>query len=521
MKANQLRWGAVLSYLQIGVSILLGVVYTPIMIRLLGKSEYGLYNTVSSTIGILSLLNLGLGSGYIRYYARYKKENDYEKIYKLNGFFLTIFLIIGAIAFIAGMFLSFNLKLVFSTGLTASEYKTAKVLMIMLTINLAITFPTSVIGNIVVANERYVFNKVLGMARTILAPLLTLPLLFLGFKSIGIVALTLALTVVVEVIQVFYVKKVLKNKFYFGKVDKALVSGVFTYTIFIALNLFVDQINWNIDKLLLGRFKGTGAVAVYSVGYSLFHYFTIFSTAVSGLFTPRIHKIVNETLEDKVLQKNKLTSLFIKVGRLQFLLLALIVLGLVFFGQPFIRFWAGEGYDEAYYVGLLLIIPAIVPFCQNVGIEIQRAQNNHWFRSIVYSVMAVANLIATIFLCQKYGVVGASIGTAASFIICNGLVMNIFYHTKCNIDILAFWKNITRLLLGCLIPACFGVLLVKVVNLYVVWQFALSILGFIVIYLLSQWFIGMNSYEKGLLKNAFGKIFKFKNKKTSKRDNFK
>ncbi len=512
MKVNQLRGGVVLSYLQIAISVLLGVLYTPFMIRLLGKNEYGLYNTVASTIGMLSMLNLGLGSGYIRYHAKYKKDNDISAINRLNGFFLLIFLIIGAIAFCGGMFLTFNLKFVFSSGLTPSEYETARVLMALLTINLTISFPASVIGNIIIANEKYVFNKVLGMVQTILTPMLTLPLLFLGFKSIAMVALSLALTFIVDVIQLYYVLKVLKNKFTFGRIEKSLVAGIFSYTIFITLNIIVDQINWNIDKLLLGRFKGTDAVAVYSVGYSLYHYYMTFSTAISGIFTPRIHKIVHETMEEPVRQRQQLTGLFVKVGRIQFLLLALICSGVVFFGKPFISFWAGEGYDDAYYVALLLMISAIVPFCQNIGIEVQRAQNNHWFRSIAYFIMAIGNLIMSIFLCQKYGAVGSAIGTAISLVLCNGVIMNIFYHKKCSIDIHVFWKNIGRLFLGCIIPISLGIALTCFVNLYNIFLLVASIASYSIIYCLSQWMFGMNEYEKRVVKNTLQKVLYRKNK---------
>ena len=31
-------------------------------------------------------------------------------------------------------------------------------------------------------------------------------------------------------------------------------------------NQIIDQINWSVDKFLLGRFAGTTAVAVYGVG---------------------------------------------------------------------------------------------------------------------------------------------------------------------------------------------------------------------------------------------------------------
>ena len=90
-EVSQIKIGSILSYLQIALNIIIGLTYTPIMIRLLGQSEYGLYNTVSSTISMLSILNLGFASGYVRYYAKYKKENDNESIYKLNGLFLIVF----------------------------------------------------------------------------------------------------------------------------------------------------------------------------------------------------------------------------------------------------------------------------------------------------------------------------------------------------------------------------------------------------------------------------------------------
>ena len=40
---NQLKIGAILSYINILAALIVGLVYTPIMIRLLGQSEFGLY----------------------------------------------------------------------------------------------------------------------------------------------------------------------------------------------------------------------------------------------------------------------------------------------------------------------------------------------------------------------------------------------------------------------------------------------------------------------------------------------
>ena len=92
--SSQLKIGSLLSYIQMFLGVIVSLAYTPIMLELLGQSEYGLYNTVASTISLLSLLNLGFNSGYIRYYSKYKKDNDFESIWKLNGLFLLVFLIL-------------------------------------------------------------------------------------------------------------------------------------------------------------------------------------------------------------------------------------------------------------------------------------------------------------------------------------------------------------------------------------------------------------------------------------------
>lgn len=506
-KTNQLKIGSLLSYFQMFIGVLIGLIYTPVMLRLLGQSEYGLYNTVSSTISMLSILSLGFNSGYIRYYSKYKQNNDQESIWKLNGLFLIIFSIIGIIAFICGIFLSFHLDLVFDKGLTLSEYETARILMILLTINLSISFPMSVFTNIISANERFMFLKIISILKTVLGPLVTLPLLLIGFRSIGMVSVTVVLSLIADIMFLFYVLKVLNNKFLFIGFEKGLFISLFSYTGFIAINLLIDQINWNVDKIILGRYKGTETVAVYSVGYTLYQYYMMFSTSISSVFTPKIHRIVNETQKDSTIQRSRLTDLFVKVGRIQFMLLGLIASGLVLFGKVFIvRYWAGSRYGESYYVMLLLVLPAFIALVQNLGIEIQRAQNKHYFRAIAYLIMAIINVAISIVLCQLYGAVGSAIGTAISLIIANGIIMNVYYYKYCNIDIIVFWKNILRISLGMVIPIICGVVICKNINQFKIVQYGIGIIVYSIIYCISIWKISMNRYEKDLILKPMNKV---------------
>ena len=507
MKLNQLKTGAILSYLQMGLNIIIGIVYTPVMIRLLGQSEYGVYSAVTSTVGLLSILSLGFGTGYIKYYAKYKKENDQESIYKLNGLFLIIFFIIGLTALICGTVMTLNIKAIFSDGLTSEEYEVARVLMILMTVNTALNFSFGIFGTIISANERFIFLKSIGIIRTVIGPLLNIVLLLCGYRSIAMALITLSMTVISEVIYFTYLVFKLKNKFIFRGFEKGIFKSLFVYTGFIALNLIVDQINWNVDKVLLGRFVGSAAVAVYAVGSSLQSHYISFSTAISGVFTPKIHRIINETADDEIKQRSALTDLFIKVGRIQFLILGLILTGVIFFGKPFIvRFWAGEGYEESYIIAIALMASGTISLIQNVGIEIQRALDRHRFRAIAYFFMAILNVVMSIFLCQKYGAVGCVIGTVVAVILANGVMINIYMHKRCNVDIIAFWKNILRMMLGWVPVIGVGIVINIFFDLTNIWTFIIGVGVYSCVYCAFMWLLSMNKYEKQLIISPIKKV---------------
>lgn len=88
----------------------------------------------------------------------------------------------------------------------------------------------------------------------------------------------------------------------------------------------------------------------------------------------------------------------------------------MFFWAIFISKWAGDGYGNAYYVALLIMIPNSIPLCQNIGIEIQRAKNKHQIRSIVYLITAIINVIISIALVSLWGEIGAALGTSLTII---------------------------------------------------------------------------------------------------------
>ena len=494
MKVNQLKAGAALSYVTMALGYVISIIYTPIMLRLLGQSEYGLYNLVASVVSYLGLLSFGFGSAYIRYYSRYEVNDDQENIARLNGMFLVVFSVIGVIAVLAGTILVFNIDFILGERITIDELSTAKVLMAIMVVNIALSFPASVFNSYVTANEEYIFQKILQMIKLVVNPFVMLPVLLMGYKSVGMVVVTTCLTIAVELVNIIYCFKKLKMRFNFSHYDLPLMKEMTIFSSYIFMNMIIDQINWNVDKFIIGRYRGTVAVAVYGLAAQLNTYYLSLSTAISGVFIPRVNRLVatNDGNEE-------LTHLFTRVGRVQFIILFLISSGLIFFGQPFIYMWAGPEYREAYPIALLLIIPVTIPLIQNLGIEIQRAKNMHQFRSWVYLFIAIGNIVISIPLTKAYGGVGAALGTAIALIIGNGILMNWYYHKRVGLNMKFFWGQIIRFVPALLLPIIVGIVIVRFVNLYNIVSFLISGLSYTLVYCISMWFFGMNQYERNLI----------------------
>lgn len=515
MKINQLKVGVILSYLSLILGSLVSIVYTPIMLRLLGQSEYGLYTTVNATISYLGLLNFGFGASYVRYYFKYKTKNDHENIARLNGMYLTVFTVLSLVCVAAGTILVLNTENIFGAKFTESELNTAKILMAILVVNMALSFPNTVFNSYITAKEQFLFQRIMSFITSVLNPFLILPVLLiidrynntLGLSSgifisgaIGLVGMSTAVNIFVYICNFVYCRKH-KMRFIFKGFQKEVFKDIAVFSTYIFLNSVVDEINWMVDKFLLGIYHGTKITAIYGLASQIVSYFRSFSSAIYSVFIPRVNNIVQTSNDYKVL-----TGIFTRVGRVQFIVLSLISSGLVFFGRPFVYFWGGEDYLDAYPIMLMLIIPLMIPLIQNLGIEIQKAKNMHKFRSVVYAVIAVGNLLLSIPLCKYYEGLGAAFGTALSLIIGNGIIMNWYYHKKVGLNIGFFWKEILKFVPSMLIPIACGVLVNIFVDLYSPLTLCLCIGGYTAVFLVSAWFIGFNNYERDLIRKPVGKI---------------
>ena len=493
MAINQLKAGALLSYISIALSNIIALVYTPYMLRMLGQSEYGLYSLVASVNAYLTNLDLCFGNAIVRYTAKFRAEGEKEKQYEMFGMFLLLYIGIGVVSFLGGLMLYFNIDTMFGDSMSDIEQKQAATMMLLMTFNLAFTFPMSIFGSIITAYEDFIFQRLVSLVRIILNPIIIILLLAIGYKAIAMVVVTTIFNVATLLINYWYCKHKIKIEIRFGYFDWGFFKEISAYSFWIFLNAIMDRIYYSTGQFVLGVYKGTVAVAVYALAIQLHSIYMGFSTAISGVFLPRVTAMISNKVSD-----DEVSNLFIRTGRIQYIVLAFVLSGFILFGKPFIILWAGEGYEDTYLIALLFFVPVTIPLIQNLGITILQAKNKMKFRSILYVVMAIASLGLSIPLAKIYGGVGCAIAFTISVIFGQIITMNIYYQIEIKINIIRFWKEIIKMSIAPCVLLMGGFYCIHYFSMINISNLILAIILYSIIYLPIFWFVSMNKYERNL-----------------------
>ena len=505
MPVNQLKAGVVLNYVVIILNTVVGLLYTPYMLRMMGQSEYGLYSLVASVIAYLTVLDLGFGNAIVRYTAKFRAEKKTEEQYEMFGMFFLLYLVIGIIAFGIGLGLYFNVGTLFGNTMTAVELDRARIMMLLLVANLAFTFPMSIWGSIIQAYEDFVFQKSLNIFRIILNTAVMICLLHFGYKAVAMVVVQTIFNVLTLVVNFIYCRRKLNIHIYFRfkHFHWGFLKEVAIYSFWIFLNAIMDRVYWSTGQFVLGAMVGTAAVAVFAIAIQLEGMYMQFSTAISSVFLPKVTAMVATNRSRK-----EISDLFIRTGRIQYIVLAYILSGFIIFGRQFIELWAGAGYSDAYIISLLFFIPLTVPLIQNLGITILQARNEMKFRSVLYIIIALVSLAMQIVLTRFFGGIGCAMGVSGALVVGQILIMNVYYQRRQDLDIKTFWKEISKMSIIPIVLIFSSMLVIRHFFALDSWgKLILGIAAFSLVYIPLFFRFSMTDDERNLFISMFHKIF--------------
>lgn len=437
MKQNKnLFWGVVLSYINVLISILYGFVSVPVLLSALGKSEYGVYSTVASMIGYMSVLDFGIHNVLVRYLTKYRVQKDRKAYENLLAIAFVIYSIIALLVLGIGMALYNNIPQIFSGSFSAAEIQIAQKIYWVVLTDLVISLPGAVFQCVINAEEHFIFGRATLGVKQILKLLLIILIANTGGKSFAFVLSVFVLNIFVILAQAVYAFTVLHMSVCLYSWNGAYIFDLFKYTAYVFIASIAEQILWKLDSVILGMRIGASTVAVYAVAINLVTIYKKFSGAVSGIFLPRATEmsVTDGSPEASV-------RLMTKVGIMQFSILSLVQVGFILIGKEFVYVWLGHGYEEVYAVFLILTGALLIPSCQSIGVNILEARNKHGFRAVVMCCLAIVNLVSTYIAVGRYGMIGAAVCTATAVVLGQVFMINLYYKRELCLNIGKFFKD--------------------------------------------------------------------------------
>lgn len=496
---KQIKTGAILSYVNIILKNLVNIFYTPLLIHLAGQNNFGIYQLTAQTIATLSILSMGFSGAYIHFFWMEKKKGE-EFVRRLNGTYLKMFTTIAILSIVIGALVTIFSPLFFGNTFNSSELKIAKIMLGLMSLNMAVTFISTIFDSFISANQRFVFQQSRILATTIIQPLIVIPLLMIGFSVVTVAMVQLITSIMLLLLNGRFAIVKLNMEFSLKEKIGPTAKLIFTFSGFLLINDIVDLINNNLPGMIVGSLLGPASVAVYAIVVQIRNIFFQLSLALSNVFIPKINKMFSESASN-----DEFSDVMVKVGRVQLLILLFFYGGFIVVGKFFINMWAGSGFQDAYWMLVVTLFPALVPLSQNMGIEIQRAKNMHKFRSLALGVLALVNIIITYYSLKIFGLTGSVFGYVFSLAIGNGLLINLYNHFVVGLDMVKFWKSTIKLVVGSAISIVLGLALQMFIKVDNVFSFSLVGLIYAGIFYLIWYLWSSDVNEKMFLKEYIKK----------------
>ena len=492
ISSNQIKIGAILSYLSIGINIIAGLVYTPWMVDTIGKSDYGLY-TLSNSLITLFLVDLGLSSAVSRYVAKYRAEGRQDKVNNFLGAVYKLYLIIDAVIFIALIIIYFCIDSIY-VKLTPAELGKFKVVYLISATFAVINFPFVTFNGILNSYEEFVHLKLADVIYRILLVALTVITLLLGGRLYGLVVVHAIVGLIIIVYKWIVVKKRIKLRVNWKYSNFSLYKDVFGFSIWVTISSLAQRLVFNITPSILGAVASSATIAVFGIVTTIEGYTYTITTAINGMFMAKISRIYECGGE-----QDELMPLMLSVGKFQYAINGLIVAGFAVIGKEFINLWIGSTYLDAYYGILLVIIPGLFFNSMQIANTAMIVRKKVNLQAWVNLGMGIVNIIMSIILSSYLRVIGACISISIAYML-RAMALLFIYKRVLKIDMARFVINCyIRMGIPIIITIVLGYLMNSLFSNAGWLVFASKGLVIIGIYTAVTLLLGLNSEERNKL----------------------
>jgi O-antigen/teichoic acid export membrane protein len=464
------------------------------MISIIGQSSFGLFTLTTSLVTMVTI-DLGLSSAVTRFISKYRAEKDADSIRKFLGIVYKLFISLAIVFLVLLTVVYFNVDRIF-LKLNPDEIEKVKVLLSIAGLYAVVSFPFQPLDGLLVSGEWFIFQKSTALVSKVLNVVLMVIALLMGYGLYSLVIVNAFCGIVIIGLKLYFLHKKDPQQIEWKTFDKKLTKEIFSFSLWVMVISIAQRLILNVTPSVLGITSGSREIAIFSAAMTIEGYVWTFATVFGGMFLPTVSKLIyGDNAGPGAIQE-----LMIKVGRIQFILLAAIVSIFIVAGRDFFLNWLGADFEKSYLITIFLILPGLITVPQEIASTALIASNQVRYNAYSRIIVAIISIVLSYFLSLKYGSTGAGIAIFIGNLIGGAIVLNIIYARILKIDVWTFFRKCQ---LSMSLPFILVIITGFILN-YLIKEISwvntfFKIVILLLIYSLTAYFNALNNYEKELI----------------------
>lgn len=407
--AQQIRLGAILSYVSIALNFLAGLFYTPWMVQIIGEGSYGLYTLANSLITLFTV-DFGLSAATARYLSKYHAEGEEAKANRLLGAVYRLYLIVDAVIFLVLSVVFLFIDRIY-VKLTPAELEQFRVVYLIAAASCLFSMPFVTQNGILTAYEKFIQLKLADVLQRILTVGLIVWALLCGKGLYALVIIHALVGVAVVAYKFVVIRVSTPVRADFSRPEKGIYREVLGFSFWAMVTSLAARLIFTVSPSILGITAGSADIAVFGIVTQIEGYAYTLTTAINGMFMPRIARIYTDGKEE-----SELMPLMLKVGRFQFAIGGLILVGFASVGQSFLSLWLKDAVYAPAYAGILLVIlPGIFFNSLQIANTAMLVKKKVHIPAVISVIIGVVNIALSFPLSSRFGALGACISIMVAY----------------------------------------------------------------------------------------------------------
>lgn len=410
----------IVNLLQIAVVLVLA----PYVLHRLGPDQNGVWVTIVSYTGILSLLILGVPMASVRFLAGEVARQDTAGTNRVLATCVVICSVLGGLALATGavLWLAFRAYLAGpqAASLPPDVVDGASLAFALVSLQVAFAFVMRLPYGVFDAHHDFVARNAIQAGELVLRLATTLVFLHVD-ASLPALALVQVASMVFEFVATLIVLRRRHPTVRFGwrGADPTLLRPILGFSVFAMLLNVGTLLAFRVDAIVISRFLEPKHATWFDVGNKFFDPMTSLLVAVGAVVMPKATQL--STLG----RADELRGVFLKWSKISLSIVLLLGVYLIVAGPDFLGWWVGPEFVEPSGRVLQLLMASFLVYLpvRGVALPILLGLGKPKAATIGLLVMGVANLILSLALVREHGILGVALGTAIPNVFFAGFVL--------------------------------------------------------------------------------------------------